>query len=395
MVQIIDSPKTFGESFSKGLAESLPDAFTRLIERKRQESQTESENKALEAHGINLKGIRDPKVREKLVESSLKDQRRNEFLKKLGITDVTSNETGENYGPLLNDYPHVMDNQQNQQQEQEQQSPRFNDRQILGLSLENPQAANILQKQNEANLSQRIAKEKSERSKFESNREFESKRSLPILKKNDEARESLPVKENSLIQMKDAIRNGDVDSIFNTLADFTGIEAFRSPEGAKFKTAGKEFFLSSLNRVGVKPNQWLEQQVSDALPKIGRSPEGNLISTELLQYDFDIEKRRVELVDELSDKFQKELGYVPGNIAKEADKQLKPYVEQRQKKLAYDLRSIQEEYNPELIENLDKAKPGTPLTETKARYLIQTFGDDAEAVAKKLGYDISDLQEGT
>lgn len=68
MVQIIDSPKTFGESFSEGLSKSLPDALGQLIDRKRKEGQLAEEDTALENQGIRIKGVKDPKIRQALLE---------------------------------------------------------------------------------------------------------------------------------------------------------------------------------------------------------------------------------------------------------------------------------------------------------------------------------------
>jgi hypothetical protein len=117
--------------------------------------------------------------------------------------------------------------------------------------------------------------------------------SKAALKSSAERAESLPQKEFALQNMMDAVEQGNL-SFFSpdSLADLTGIEAFRTPEGAGFKTAGKEFFLGSLKRAGARPNQWIEAQIADMLPKIGRSPEANLSVTEALKTEMDIEKNK-------------------------------------------------------------------------------------------------------
>jgi hypothetical protein len=76
MVQIIDSPKSFGESFSQGLAQSLPDALGGLIERKRKEKELAGEDEALEEQGIHVKGIKNPKIRESLLEQHQKGKKK-------------------------------------------------------------------------------------------------------------------------------------------------------------------------------------------------------------------------------------------------------------------------------------------------------------------------------
>ena len=61
----------------------------------------------------------------------------------------------------------------------------------------------------------------------------------------------------------------------DNLAEITGVEAFRSPEGAIFKTASKEYFLGNISRAGARPNQWIEQQISDMMAKIGNLQKMN------------------------------------------------------------------------------------------------------------------------
>lgn len=70
MVQIINSPKSFGTNFSDALAESIPDALANFIESKRKSGQMEAENSALERNGIDARGISNPKLRELLLQQN-------------------------------------------------------------------------------------------------------------------------------------------------------------------------------------------------------------------------------------------------------------------------------------------------------------------------------------
>lgn len=72
MVTVINSPKSFGSSFSGALSESLPDALGSLIERKRQASQLLEEDEALKRQGIDVKGIKNPRIREGLLDQKRK-----------------------------------------------------------------------------------------------------------------------------------------------------------------------------------------------------------------------------------------------------------------------------------------------------------------------------------
>lgn len=71
MVQII--PSNQKHSFGRGLLESVPaglDAFGKILQNKKQEKQLGEENEALEALGVPATGIRNPKLRESLLENS-------------------------------------------------------------------------------------------------------------------------------------------------------------------------------------------------------------------------------------------------------------------------------------------------------------------------------------
>lgn len=162
-----------------------------------------------------------------------------------------------------------------------------------------------------------------------------------------ERAESLPQREVALQNMQDAIESGDSGFFsFDNLAEMTGIEALRTPEGSGFKTAGKEFFLGSLKRAGARPNQWVEQQISDMLPKIGRSKEANLSVTEALKTEMDVEKKQIELTHELADEMERNFGYVRRDLSDQVRKRIKPYAEEKQKELQKSLMDIKDKYEP-------------------------------------------------
>src|ERR1700744_6791175 len=101
MVQIIGTPnkRSFGQSFIKGAAETLPDALSALIDRKRRESQLAGEDEALEAQGIHTKGIRDPNLRKALLEQHgyfEKEKKKREFdaAENKGKTDYIGTTSG-------------------------------------------------------------------------------------------------------------------------------------------------------------------------------------------------------------------------------------------------------------------------------------------------------------
>lgn len=215
-------------------------------------------------------------------------------------------------------------------------------------------------------------------------------RSSKILEKADESALALPQKRSALNLMKDAILQKDMSFWSgDNLAEITGIEALRSPEGALFKTAGKEYFLGSIARAGARPNQWVEQQISDMLTKIGRSTEANLSVERALQNELDLEEERVRLTNEISDRLRSQGDLSQGKLGSLVHKGLSEFADKKQSELFNDLRAIKAiaEKNPQIYKKVDK---GTKVSKVVAQALLKQFNNDPEkaaAEAKKLGYE--------
>jgi hypothetical protein len=227
-------------------------------------------------------------------------------------------------------------------------------------------------------------------------REFQSKRSEKYLEDIDTRRETLRAKENAIVSLSDAIENMPGGFSTDYLAEVTGYEPFRTAKGAQFKTATKEFLLGNLNRAGARPNMWIEQQIDTMAAKIGRSKEANETFVAATKADLNVERKKIEIASDLEEKYQKELGYVPKNIARQVEDQLKPYAEYEQAKLAYKLRQIHEKEIGKDLQKLSRVPKGTPLTLEKAKVIYQKSPGKSEAqkeanaekIALSLGYTI-------
>ncbi len=271
---------------------------------------------------------------------------------------------------------------------------KFSQQDILKIGIDNPQLARIIQADQEKTETQT-------QKKFQSERDYQSKRSLPFMKKLDENRSSLDEKDQALFLMKNAIGEGNLEFFSrDSFANFLGKygEGLRTAKGAQLINAQKEFLLGNISRAGARPNMWIEQQISKMLAQIGRSDEANLTVIESLQSGQDLDRKKQEVSDQLIDQYEKELGYVPGNIASQVDKIVKPYAQNIQNRLAYRIRNIQENEMGEnkLKRNLNKrVSQGTPLTLQVAGLLLSQEGsrDSAMKKAKKLGYTVPSLEE--
>jgi len=216
-----------------------------------------------------------------------------------------------------------------------------------------------------------------------------SEASDKILQNAEEKAATLIQKETSLNLQDQALASKDL-SYFSrdNLAELTGIEGFRSPEGAVYKTAGKEYFLGNISRAGARPNMWIEQQISDMMSKVGRSTEANLSVNRALRNELDIDKEEVRLIETISKRLEDQLGYIPRDLGSRVNKELKVYAEDKQKELFNDLRAIKS-IGEKIDQKFEKVKEGTPVSKFVAQALLDKFDNDpkrASEEAKRLGY---------
>lgn len=247
------------------------------------------------------------------------------------------------------------------------------DEKIAQAALIDPNVARQLQHAKDVALREKTAEKKHafEKEKFEYGKGAEKEKmdrheasevTKPLMLELQQARKNIPLQEQAIEDIKNAVPEvGALDY----LADVTGFEPLRSASGAKLKTAIKDFFLSDLTRAGSRPNQWIEQQLADALPKIGRSEEANLVVAEGMKFKVDLAKKRIELIDRLSEQDTQKHGYVKSDIDSRASKLLKPYVDQRKKDLIDDISKI-------------KKKHASLSKEAKNKKYVQMLSPDGE-----------------
>lgn len=213
--------------------------------------------------------------------------------------------------------------------------------------------------------------------------------SQKVLEQADKIAENIPQKRSSLNLMKEAIANKDF-SFFSKdkLADITGIDSLRSEDAAVFKAAGKEYLLGNIARAGARPNQWIEQQIQEMLPKIGNTPEANLSIARALENELDLDQERVRVTERLASELEQKLGYVPRDLGKRVNDEITQYAERKQNELFNDLRAIKAIADKK-GQKFMKVHPGTAISRYVAQALLKQNGNDpkkAEEEAKRLGY---------
>jgi hypothetical protein len=225
-------------------------------------------------------------------------------------------------------------------------------------------------------------------------RDFSYKRAEPQFKKIDKIRGTLPERESALNEIQGALESGALDGWNqNYVASFFGRlgEGFVTPEGAIFQSSIKEYLLNNIGRVGGRPNQWIEQQISSALPNLGKSAEANRAIASMLLAASRRDRAEVGIFDRIVGEYEDAGMPIPLGLDRLVSKELESFERANQKQLALDLAEIKESKlsDEELRKDLLKKVPrGTPITERKARLLDEKYGAKSKAVAKKLGYDV-------
>ncbi len=383
-----DLQKSIGQILSKvsperqgAAVQYLQNAYKNVVEKQKMQKQEAQANE----YGIpaNL----PPALQAEIYKQNQKNQRLNQY----GLGgDPNSNYNLPNAKngttPQLEGVPNAQNSQQIPSQVKTS-SPfqRLTDDQLVSLT---GAPDKELSEPAKAELKRRADEKKVDQKQNQNWTKFGMDRAKKVLDRAEEIAQALPVKNTALKLMNESIAGKNL-SFFSpdNLAEITGIEAFRSPEGSLFKTAAKEYFLGNISRAGARPNQWIEQQIADMMTKIGRSTEANLSVSRALQNELDIENERVRLTEEIFDNLRNENKDV-GNLGSMVNKELSQFADQKQGELFNDLRAIKSigENKPQKFKPVEK---GTKISSYMVEALLNSFNNDpqkASQEAKKLGY---------
>ena len=391
MVQIIqEGPRrqTFAQKLNIGVGRGLEQA-QQLYNQYQQQQRMAQENEAAKRLGIDLSGIQDPKMRQEalsyalqgLNQQALEEQRqqgkRALLTEKLGaVGNLLSGQKGQMSGNSGQLGPQDSMTASDVQQQAFDPS-QISDEQILQLSAIDPVLGREARMAKDSALKQKAKREEMDFQREKLARKEQTEVSKPVLLELNQSRKNIPLQEQAIIDIKEA---SPKVSALDYFADVTGFEPLRSAEGAKLKTGIKDFFLSDLTRAGTRPNQWIEQQLADALPKIGRSPEANLITAEGLQFKVDLAKKRIETIDRLAEQDREKFGFVKGDVDSRAAKEMKKYVVDRQKELHESIKKIKAQYN---------GKKNTVRVTSPEGSVYEISADDIDEAIEN-GYNISE-----
>jgi len=172
------------------------------------------------------------------------------------------------------------------------------------------------------------------------------KQNEPYFADIEKKRTGLDTKELAIMQIQDALSQGDTTTIKNFLAARMPNEeqaAFiRAASAQQLKDATKTFFLEDLKEIpkGGRLNVVLEQNILGALQSPGKTLANNQKITEYQIYKNDVTKRELEAYDYLYNKYLEANKEPPANFKGQVDKMIEPYLKERKKELAQSIMDI-------------------------------------------------------
>jgi len=265
---------------------------------------------------------------------------RNNFL---DVLKQYENETGEMVDPEQVNFMWNASVQKAQQEQQQAQSatPQYNMQQLAAIAQRNPQLASMLQ-QNQ--LTQQ--KMEQQRELAQEKRAYQSNE--PFFKEVDTLRNSIPNQEVNLLRIGNVLNSKDLGSLRNLASEVFSNkippEYIATASANELKSAVKDAFVADLKSLpsGSRLNQFIEKNLLSALESPLKSPENNQIILEAQKFDLEKNKKKVEITDRLLDAYAKAGREPPARIAREVDRQLKPFVDQQIKDLTKKIMDIKE-----------------------------------------------------
>jgi len=226
-------------------------------------------------------------------------------------------------------------------------------------------------------------------------KEAEQKRTQDFITQTEGEAREIPLQQNLLNIAKRSIQEGNFGLLSpDQIAEWTKISAFRTPQGEAFRTAVKDYFLTDIKNAGARPNQFIEKMLADILPTVGKSYAANMVWAEMQQMKIDLNKRRSDLIRQLSPKYSDQYGKPTPALIDAVNTEMMDYGDKLQDRTAYRMQEVMEhDATQQEMRSTKKVTEGTPLTASRAKELTTIAGGDRQKAikaAKMLGYKIID-----
>lgn len=165
----------------------------------------------------------------------------------------------------------------------------------------------------------------------------------PLYEEMEGVRKVLDNQKIALQRIEDAIQTGQTSRFWNSFMKKFGLDMFRTAPTQILEAANKEFFMGDLKQLaGGRINQFLEKNLLNALPKVEYSPTANQEIVNTLKVIQELKEKKLELFDNLNNKYAEKGKELPRNAAHIIQKQLEAFADKRIKDLK-DMRQSSQE----------------------------------------------------
>lgn len=165
----------------------------------------------------------------------------------------------------------------------------------------------------------------------------------PLYEEMEGARRVLDSQRIALQRIEDAIQTGQISRFWNSFMKKFGFDMFRTSPNQILEAANKEFFMGDLKQLaGGRINQFLEKNLLSALPQVQYSPKANQEIVNTLKVIQEIKEKKLQLFDELNNKYAEKGRELPRNAANIIQKQLEHFADNKIKELKEFRNSTQE-----------------------------------------------------
>jgi len=363
MVQIIPRGKTFSSELGLNVGGGASKGFSDSLQGQQQEKlATLKERMKAEAKEKNLKEISD------LLRQSKKPSEKSPIAK---IDDEV--EEMESEEPI--DFEEIPDET------------------IAEITIKDPVIGKALLEGKKSKLKE---KERNQ-TNFQKERERHEKVSDPILADAGKILENAPARKGLMRQWRQDVESGNTSGFGQFMVDKSGLEFWRTPESARSLAAGKHYFMDTIHSLGsgIRLNQFLEKNLYAALPQIGRDKEAQLSVLDMQEFLDDLKEEKAKIKIRLGEEDVEKEGYAKRDIDQRAQQELEEYANERQQKLAFDIRKTHEDLrsDKDLINEISSGKipKGAPITPRMIAILKLISNDDTDKAIKKaieLGFEL-------
>lgn len=238
-------------------------------------------------------------------------------------------------------------------------SNAFTPEQMKGLKLGDVKSlVQIGQGQQALQQKERFHKEDIQEKEKSASRDFNQRLAKPTIDSAFADEIALPKIDNAIRTIETAVKSDEFnefqrDAIAQNVPGFSWLF---SADAAAFNAGSKELLMSNVERIGGKQNVFLDKQMKEMQPYIGRTKAANLASVAAIKTEADLKRHKIETIYKLISKFGHN---IPLEFNDMVSQELRRYSKERFDQYENEMKYIKKHYT----RGGDWGKPKVPIAE--------------------------------